>query len=143
MATDYKALIRIRQWDLDEQRRQLGQLNAAYTRIEQEIAKLQADYEREQAALAETDFIAAGTFGNYTEGMIKRRNSLQQALKSLDQQIAEKTEEVREAFQEVKKFELAQEELEAAEDARLQRLENIELDDIAVDAHSRRQKAGD
>ena len=75
--------------------------------------------------------------------MIKRRNSLQQALKSLDQQIAEKTEEVREAFQEVKKFELAQEELEAAEDARLQRLENIELDDIAVDAHSRRQKAGD
>ena len=137
MAADYQSLIRIRKWALDEERRQLGQLNAAFTRIEQEIATLQANYEREQQAVAETDFIAAGGFGNYTEGMIARRQTLLSAKASLEAQIATKTEEVREAFQEVKKFELAQEALEEREAADENRRETIELDDIAIEGHRR------
>ncbi|MBV6632141.1 MAG: flagellar FliJ family protein [Alphaproteobacteria bacterium] len=139
---DYKALIRIRKWALDEQRRQLGQLNAALNRIDEELARLAAEYEREQEAIEETDFIAAAGFGNYTEGMIIKRQEYSAARASVEQQIEAKTEEVRLAFQELKKFELAQEELEAAEEAEQQRLETIELDDIAIEGFARRKGDG-
>lgn len=138
MGADYKTLIRIRQWALDEERRQLGQLNAALTTIENEIANLQATYEREQAAAAEADFVAASGFGNYTEGMIKRREQLNTAKASIEVQIEGKTEEVREAFQELKKYELAQESLEEREAAEEARRETIELDDIAIEGHARK-----
>ena len=138
MGTDYKSLIRIRQWALDEERRQLGQLNAAMNTIEREIEQLRLNYEREQQAAAEADFIAASGFGNYTEGMIKRREQLQTAKASLEVQIEGKTEEVREAFQELKKYELAQEALEEREAAEEARRETIELDDIAIEGHARK-----
>lgn len=140
MSADYKSLIRIRQWALDEQRRQLGQLNAAMNTIEREIEQLRLNYEREQQAAAETDFIAASGFGNYTEGMIKRRQQLLTARASLEVQIEGKTEEVREAFQEVKKYELAQEAIEEREAAEAARRETIELDDIAIEGHARKER---
>ncbi|MEM6902062.1 MAG: flagellar FliJ family protein [Pseudomonadota bacterium] len=136
---DYKALIRIRKWALDEQRRQLGQLNAALNRIDEELARLAAEYEREQEAIEQTDFIAAAGFGNYTEGMLFKRQEYRAARASIEKQIEIKSEEVRLAFQELKKFEIAQEELEAAESAELQRIETIELDDIAIEGFARRQ----
>jgi len=91
--------------------------------------------------VAETDFIAAAGFGAYTDGMIKRRGKLQHAQTLLNAQIEQKTEEVREAFQEMKKFQLAQDELEADEATSLQRLENLDLDEMAIDSHTRRKKA--
>jgi len=137
---DYKALIRIRRWELDEQRRQLGELNDALNTILNEKLRLLDELHREQKAVTEADFLAASAIGNFTDRILKQQRQLEQARRSIEQQIEEKTEEVRQAFQELKKFELAQEEIEAQEAAEQNRRETIELDDIAVDSHSRRQR---
>lgn len=136
---DYKSLIRIRKWELDEQRRQLGELNTALNRILLEQQRVAEALQREQLAVANAtaEFVAANALANFTERTLDTQRQLARAVEVLEQQITEKAEDIRLAYQEMKKFELAQEELDAAEAAEQRRRETIELDDIAIEAHAR------
>lgn len=134
--TDLGPLIRIRKFELDEQRRQLGALNNALNEIEARQRQLEEELRAEQEAATGIIF----TIGAFARSVIDKRRRLAKSHASILRQIEAKTEEVREAFAELKKFEMAQQAREEEERREIARLERITLDDIGVDAHARRLK---
>ena len=137
--SDLHALIRLHKWKLDEKRRALAELRALADRLDDERSRLDDEIAREQDVVrssAEIGFSYAG----FARAAIERRRRLEQSSEQVSRQIATATEAVREAFQELKRFELAQEGRDQRERLRVHRKARVELDEIAVTAFVRRQR---
>jgi flagellar FliJ protein len=108
-------LIRLHRWQLDERRRQLGELELLAVKLKQEQDRLQVEEQGEQGVpgSAQED---PGSFGSYARELAERRRRLAQSLADVEQRIAIAREALSEAFQEVKRYEIT-----AANRQRLQR----------------------
>ena len=138
MARDFKTLIRINDWEVDQKRRALA---AQMQQLENLIGRLEALEEellREQALAQEQPTEAGLTYGAYATAAIERREILQARIVEQEEVVANAREEVRLAFLEFKKFEIAEDrrvEKLAAEEARE---EQATLDEIGITAHIRK-----
>lgn len=122
-------LIRLHRWKLDEERRKLAELQTLAAGFEREIVHLEATM-REEGEKAQESVDAAQTYGQYLNAAIQRRDRLRKSIAEIEKQIAEWNERVSEAFQELKRYELAQAEQERKEALRTRRLEQIQQDEI-------------
>ncbi len=135
----FDQLIRLRDWELDEKRRHLGQLRAELEAIEGQRQSLLDRIEQEKAA-AQKDYAGGITLAAYL-GVSKTK------LKQIDEQITahkalveEALVVVSDAFAEVKKVEAARELEQERERVRLGRIEQAELDEMAQQMVRRRQE---
>jgi len=140
MARDFKALVRINDWEVDQKRRALGvELQKLETfvnllqRLEDEIA-----YEQEQAASMPTE--GGMTYGAYAANAIQRRENYQERIAEQEQVVAGAREELRLAFLEFKKFEISEERRVAKVEADIARAEQADLDEIGVTEHNRKNR---
>ncbi len=134
-----KTIIRLHKWQLDEKRRALAELQNLADRLKAEIERLKADLANEQeTARRNPEF--AFNYASFARGAMERGKRLTQSLGQVDMQIAAATDQMAEAFQELKRFELAEEERLKREKEKLKRKEAIMLDETALVGFRRRQR---
>lgn len=135
---DLKTLIRVHQFELDEKRRQLGNLLRFEQSLENRKILLAQRFKEEEEA-AKNDQTAALTFGAYVDWHIDENKRVDRALADARQEIALMRDEIREAYQELKTFEITQENREKREAAELERKNNAVLDEIGLTLCRRKQ----
>lgn len=131
------SLIRVHKWALDEKRQKLAGLEELVRKMRVDLAEIDRDLDREKEAATES---MAGTmaFPAFMAAAMERRRRLRQTIAELEQAAEEARDEVQAAFQEVKSYELALERHEREEQARLDRDEQIALDEVGATMHLRR-----
>lgn len=134
-----KSVIRLHKWQLDEKRRALAELQNLGDRLNAEAARLEDEIRAEQET-AKGSFEASFTYAGYAKAAMERRRRIAQSIAQVQEQIAAATEEMAEAFQELKRFELAEEERQKREKEKQRRKDDAMLDETALVGFRRRQK---
>lgn len=132
-----ESLIRLHRWQLDERRRDLATLEDLARKLAEERVKLDAEDAREQrAALASPE--AARGYPGYAKSLIDRRRKLAQSTAEAARQIAQAREALSDAFQEVKRYEIAEASRLRLEGEREQKRQQRVLDDLGTEGFRRR-----
>lgn len=139
MRKSLRSLIRLYEWHLDEKRRQLADLLRVVSEVEARVQKLRDDLNTEQSIAGASPHEAGFFFGSYVTGVLGQRDRLIKALADAEQQVETAREDVRRAHQELKKFEITQSERDRVEFKEEERRERINLDEVGIEAHRRRQ----
>ncbi|MBK1668263.1 hypothetical protein CKO28_09465 [Rhodovibrio sodomensis] len=134
-------LVRISRWHLDEARQRLGDLERLEARLQDDIGRLDANLKAEQTAARETE-IARAAYPAYAEAQKLRRQRLERSIDDVRGQIAEAREAVAEAYREAKKYELARDNERARAQAKRDRAEAAQMDEMGLQLHRRKQGAG-
>ncbi|CAO3379505.1 flagellar FliJ family protein [Azospirillum argentinense] len=134
-----KTIIRLQKWKLDEKRRALADLQNLADRLQAEIERLKEEIAVERDT-ARGNVEYAFTYSNYIQAAMERGKRLTQSMGQVEAQIAVATDEMAEAFQELKRYELAEEERLKREKEKLKRKEANMLDETALVGFRRRQQ---
>ena len=134
---DLKSLIRLRRWQLDEKRRVLGELQALADQLVAQRQRLDMETATEAAVAAES-FEGQRAYPAYARAAMQRRERIEGALHETEQRIAGATDDLRQAFREVKTLELAEAERQRKAKEAIQKKESAMLDEIAVEGFRRR-----
>lgn len=133
-----KTIIRLQKLQLDEKRRVLAELQNLEDRLKAEIQRVKDEIAREQATARE-DFSVSFTYANFAQAALERGRKLGESLAQVEAQISVATDQMAEAFQELKRFELAEEERLKREKEKQKRKDAIMLDETALVGFRRRQ----
>lgn len=136
--SELQTLIRLHKWKLDEKRRALAELQAFRERLEDQKSRLEEEIRAEQDKARVSE---AGTYGygHYARAVIERRRRLDESIAEVERQIAAATEEMAVAFQELKRYELAQESRDRREREKQRRKEAAALDEVGLTGFMRRR----
>ncbi|MDP6269060.1 MAG: flagellar FliJ family protein [Alphaproteobacteria bacterium] len=130
-------LIRAQSWRLEEMRRNLGELEGMRADFERRGVELEQELKREQVMVATTEEFGFA-YNAYANAVINRRQNLAGSIADVDVEIMKARDKVREAYQELRKFEITEERDLARAQAEEERRERIMLDDIGVELHRRK-----
>jgi flagellar protein FliJ len=130
------SLIRLHRWQVDERRRQLVELEALAEKLRQELARLGEERANEQAA-AGASFLARHVYPGYIRRALERQKTLEQSLAETEAQTLAAREALAEAFQELKRYEVASANRERLRISAAARRERIETDAIAIETFRR------
>ena len=132
-------LIRYKKWNLDEKRRALGEFERLEQNLRAELASLAEEMKAEQAA-ALVSPEGSYAFADYAKAARGREARLDESLASVRSQAEAVREEVAQAYEELKRYELTQANHERV--ARLEgaRREQRVLDEISQDGYRRRRQ---
>ncbi len=135
------SLVRVHSWALNEKRQKLTGLEELVDKMHHDLERLEAELNSEQrAAVGSMEGTIA--FPAFVAAALERRRKLRESIADRGLAIDAARAEVREAFQEVKKYELAQDTYERREREKIARREQRELDELGADIHQRK-KASD
>src|SRR5919199_4442162 len=101
-----ETLIRVHRWQLDERRQQLGELDRLADKLRLERRRLDDEDAAEQRAAA-LSHEASLAYPNYAAALRDRRAKLDASIAGVEEQIVRARDALAEAFQEVKRYELA------------------------------------
>ena len=132
------SLVRVHTWALDEKRQTLGGLEAMAEKLGDDLENLEAELRREQTA-ATGSIEGTIAFPAFVAAALVRRKRLRLSIANLDLAIEAAREEVREAYLEVKKYELARDNQERRERERLALRERKALDELGATLHRRKK----
>ncbi len=140
--TTLGSLVRVHSWALNEKRQKLAGLEELVDKMHQDLEHLEAELNDEQRAAAGS---IEGTiaFPAFVAAALERCRKLRESIAGLGLAIDAARAEVREAFQEVKKYELAQEIHERREREKVARREQRELDELGANMHQRKKASGE
>jgi flagellar FliJ protein len=132
-----ETLIKEHKHQLDEKRRALTDLENLRADLIGQREKLDADLVREQGVAKQVE-CGAFAYAGFAQGYLARREKLMASLAELETRIAAAQQEVSEAYQDVKRHEIAlaarQRKQREEEDRRTQTI----LDEVSLDMHRRR-----
>ncbi len=126
------SLIRLHRWKLEEKRRTLADLESLMDNLKSLASNLESEIINEQRVAAASDE-AGFAYGAYATEAIQRRERLAQSALELEQKIEAARDDVKAAFQDAKKYEIAQERKLERERLDQARRERIVEDDMALD----------
>ena len=139
MAKDLRNVIRLHEWGVDEKRRKLGELLRLAESLENQARGLEEELVREQAQAKSSPEEAGILYGNYAEAVIERRERIAQSIAQTEIEIAAAREELSEAYRELKKYEVAQENRDKREAEELARKDQAFLDEVGMQSFQRKQ----
>ena len=130
------ALIRLHSWELDAKRRELADIEREQDALHDRIRRFEAQVveERDFAKDSESGMYA---FVGYMRGVNQRRQQFQGEVVAIHERIEAKREEVAEAYQELKRYEITQAEILKREKLEADRRLQGELDEISLNQHRR------
>lgn len=139
MTGDLKTLIRVRDWQVDEKRRVVGNLlgelddlKAQARGLEQEVT---AEQEIARSAPAEAGFAYAG----YARRVRDRRAELDKAVADAEAAVSAAKDDLARAYRDLKTVERVQENRARREAAEAERRHTIALDEIALQGFRQRR----
>ncbi len=139
MAKNLDTLIRLHEWNVDERRRELGEVLRALSQLEDGLERLRQEVVKEQHAAAAAPEEAGFFYGSYAQAVIGRRQSLDEGIRRMEQQVAAARDKLNESYRELKKFEVAQKTRAAREARELARREQGILDEIGLNLYRLKQ----
>lgn len=129
-------LVRVRKWELDEKRRKLADLKQLAERLTDALERLSDEVAHERTVAGESADVAHA-YAPFAAAAIERKRTLEASKVEVEEQITQATEELRQAFQELKTFETAQaQRSKRGADERRRRDQN-RLDEIAIETYRR------
>jgi flagellar export protein FliJ len=129
-------LMRVHQWILDEKRQRLAGLQQLFDRMEGDLEILEEKIAAEREAASQT-LDGALAFQTIIPAAEERCDKLRHSIANLEQEIETARDDVGEAFQELKKYQTAQDIQQ-----RRQR-EQVTLDEMGVGLYRRNRAAGE
>lgn len=129
-------LIRLRRWELDDKRRTVRELEDLAARLEEEAKRLEEELVSEQQS-ARRSPEALCAYSGYAQAVIGRREALASSVAQVEDQLSAARDEVHQAFQELKRFEIARDREAEAATARGKRRQQADLDEVARNVHRR------
>lgn len=140
--TALQSMIRVHQWVLDERRRSLADLQVFLDKLKGDLTMLDGSLEAERTA-AEASPEAGLAYPAFVAAALERRKKLNGTIAELEGEVEALREEVAEAFAEVKKYELAQENQGRRDAAKRSRKQRLEADELGVSLYRRNKAAGE
>lgn len=137
--TDFNALIRLHRWRLEEKQRALAELRSLEEQLRAEANRLEEEIKAEQEAARDT-LDGSMAYAGYARNAIVRRGRIARSIADVERRIAGANEEMAAAFQELKRYELAQEDRERRRQREIKRKEEAALDETAAVMHTRRRR---
>lgn len=134
-----ESVIRLQKWQVDEKRRQVAGLEGLLMDLGQRAAALEREILKEQDVAADPN--VAFIYGDYARHAILRRETLQRSIAEAEVATSAARDELRELYQDMKRYEIARDRHLARKALAEKRAEQAELDDIALKMH-RRAKTG-
>jgi flagellar FliJ protein len=132
-------LIRVQKWKLDEKRREVTDLENLLANFNAQLTKLNQEQVKEQE-LASADPEAALLYASYAKAAKIRRENLMNSVQDMEEKIEVAREEMAEVFQELKKFEISEENrlrlLKEQQDKRQQ----AEMDAFSLEIYRRKSE---
>jgi len=131
------SLVRVHSWALDEKRQKLAELEGLADKLRADLQALEQELEQEQSAASGS---AEGSiaFPAFVAAALERRKRLRQSIANIELACTAARDEVNQAFQEMKKFELARDNQIAEEQDEAARREQTAMDEMGVDLHRRK-----
>jgi len=138
MARNFKTLIKINDWQVDEKRRMLADQLRQQALLQDRLSSLEQEMVREQEFAQAMPTEAGLTYAAYAEVAIERRENLNKAIILQSHGVEAARERLREAYLELKKYEIAEERREIEVAAEFNKQEQAELDEIGIVNHLRK-----
>ena len=135
-----KTLIRLSKWNVDEKQRVLVALQGREDEILSWIAQLDVQLKEEQRIAAEDSTGVGFSYGNFANAWLDRRKQLFSMLDMIRAEIVRARDELSEAFNELKTYEITQRERDRREQAERDKKEQAFLDEIGLNIHRRKDK---
>ncbi len=135
------SLVRVHSWALNEKRQKLADLEALADKMRRDLVELEAELESEQRSAA-ASIEGTVAFPAFVAAALERRKRLRESIANLEVATEAARAEVREAFEEVKKYELARDNHEQRERERLAKREQAALDELGVSMYARKRLPG-
>lgn len=137
MAKDFKTLVRMRKWALDEKQRELGEMLGVLGNLEAEKEALEQAVIAEQKVAAENPELAGFAYGGFANAVIAEREAIAKMIAEQEEKIDVFRDEVADAFRELKTAEIAERNRVEAERAEEDKKEQDELDEIGMRSATR------
>lgn len=137
--SDLETLIRLRKFEVDERQRAMAMLMRREEAVLSGLDALDKEKQNEAAFMSEAEIWAGSTFTAYLKHWETRRDQFAQALQQVRAQIEQARDELSDAYRRLKTFEITQEQRDEAEALEDNRLEQIELDEMGLELHRRKQ----
>ncbi len=134
-------MIRLHKWQLDEKRRNMVELEEMKAGLLQNLTNLQNELIAEQKKVSESPVVNIG-YAAYAQQVMVRRVNIVNSMLEIDVSIEDMKDQVAEAFKELKKYEVVEQRERERERADLNRRQQIEQDELAINMHRQRQKLG-
>ena len=135
-----KTLIRLSKWNVDEKQRVLVALQGREDEILSWIAQLEEQLKEEQRIAAEDSTGVGFSYGNFANAWLDQRKQLFAMLDMIRAEIVRARDELSEAFNELKTYEITQRERDRREQAERDKKEQAFLDEIGLNIHRRKDK---
>jgi len=129
--TALHTLIRLHRRQLDERRRDLVALQTRELALQDQLVQLDDDFAAETAAVRAAPDLGL-TMAAFTKAFQRRRAQTQATLTAIHRQIAQQEEAIAEAFQELKRLEIAEELRTTEAIAAAKRRDTLILDEQAA-----------
>ncbi|MEX0299108.1 MAG: hypothetical protein AB3N28_08550 [Kordiimonas sp.] len=128
-------IIRLRQWELDEVRRELAVLLGEREDMAHQLEMMEAEV-AEQARATGLEVFST-TVGSYMQGVKLKQEQIQAAIDAKEEEIAEQQDKVAEGFRELKTFEIAREQEMKRIALEESREEQQAFDELGIQNHAR------
>lgn len=136
---DLEPLIRLRKHAVDEKQRAVAQLYREAENLEKQKKVVEDQMAHEKKLAEEMNRPEAIAFyTRYAEGARKKIAALQMSIKKMEGRIEAAQEDMRVAFAEMKKIQITQSRREKREAKAVQKKEDAQMDDIAIEQYRRR-----
>ncbi len=136
---DFHTLIKVQKFHLDQQRQVLAARQAEADAIIMAIAMLQANLETEKARAAANPE-ANINVGIFIKAELERHIRLQSDLSAKEREIDVEREKLALLFEELKRYEIAQETRDREARAEEEKQENFELDELGGQRHHKNKE---
>ena len=131
------SLLRLKRFRVDELKRRLGTLDEMRTDLEKKLTDLEDSVVRERQRSADSD-IGRLAFPSFLQSIEVRRKNIRTTMSELERERTAQQDDLAAAFQDLKTFELAEEErLRRAADAE-SHAQQSRMDEIAMVRHLRK-----
>ena len=134
-----KTLVKIKQRELDKARTHLTRLETQRDQIIAQIGKLTEDLEQEYVLSSQMAEMK-GFFGEFAESIKQQQQKLAQKVVKTETQIQGVITEIQVQFSEIKKYEIAIEQQEEAEQLLARQEEQSMMDELGIRAHQYKEQ---
>ena len=143
MSRDLRTLIRLHAWEVDQKRRQLGQLLRKVEDLDAQAAALEREMAGEQEVVRSSPIEAGVVYADYAQAAIARRDHLAELKIRAELEVDAARDDLRHAYQDLRKYELAQEARDRRATRERERRERIQMDDVGVERFRRERRKND
>ena len=135
--SQYDKLVRLKEFELDERRRDAGSILAEINRLTEKKQSLELSLKQEQD-VSSSSVEVLGQYSNFALRVLKEREMLDEAIVEVEKAYSEANRLVTAAYQEVRKAEIIRDEAVKKEAEKRRREQQMEMDEVAQNIHRRK-----